>query len=126
MNSRAPIVVVLIVIAALIGISVSSQQGERRRLYLTTPYQAVMLINGQTLVGKLENPGSPYPRLEDVFYIQSQVNPDTKQVSTNLVKRGKELHEPAYTIINANQILLIEPVKPESRLGKLIEDFKIK
>jgi hypothetical protein len=85
-----------------------------------------MLTNGQTLLGRLENAGSAYPRLVDVFYVQNQVNPETKQVKTNLIKRGKELHEPAYTIINADHILLIEPVKPDSRLGKLVEDFNIK
>jgi len=125
-NSRAPVAVALIIIAGLIAISVFGQLSERRYLHLTTPYQAVVLTNGQTLLGRLENPDSAYPRLVDVFYIQNQVNPDSKQMSINLIKRGKELHEPAYTIINSAHILLIEPVKPESRLGKLIEDFKTK
>jgi hypothetical protein len=95
MNSRAPVVVALIVVAGLIAISVFSQLSERRRLRLTTPYQAVMLTHGQTLLGRLENAGSAYPRLVDVFYVQNQVNPETRQVTTNLIKRGKELHEPA-------------------------------
>jgi hypothetical protein len=122
---RNTVTVGLMLSAALVAAFFAlSQWSSRSRPQLTTPYQAVLLTNGQTLLGKLEDPGSAYPKLVDVFYVQNQVNPETKQISTNIIKRGKELHEPAYTIINANQILLIEPVKPESRIGKLIEDFK--
>jgi hypothetical protein len=116
--------VALFVIAGLLAVMVVGQLRERQRPQLTTPYQAVILMNGQTLFGKLEKAGSAYPTLSDVFYIQNQVNPETKQVSMSLVKRGKEWHEPDYTTINAAHILFIEPVKPDSRLGKLIAEYK--
>ena len=125
-NSRVPVAVALFLIAGLLAIMVVGQLRERQRPHLTTPYQAVILTNGQTLFGRLEKAGSAYPRLSDVFYIQNQVNPETKQVSMSLVKRGKEWHEPDYTTVNAAHILFIEPVKPESRLGKLIAEYKNK
>ncbi len=121
-NSRAVLAVVLILIAGSIAIVAVVQMTLRQRPSLTTPYQAVILTNGQTLFGRLERVGSAYPTLVDVFYIQNQVNPETKQISMSLVKRGKEWHEPDYTTISAAHILLIEPVKPESQLGKLIAD----
>lgn len=125
-NSRAPVAVALFIIAGLLAVLVVVQLSERQRLHLTTPYQAVILTNGQTLFGRLEKVGSAYPTLVDVFYIQNQVNPETKQVSMSLIKRGKEWHEPDYTTISAAHILFIEPVKPESQLGKLIADLKNK
>jgi hypothetical protein len=125
-TSRAPGTIALFIIAGLLAILLTVQLRDRSRPQLTTPYQAVILTNGQTLFGKLQKAGSAYPVLEDVFYIQNQVNPDTKQTSMILVKRGREWHEPDYTTINAAHILFIEPVKPESRLGKLIAEYKNK
>jgi len=91
---------------------------------LTTPHQAVFLINGQVFFGKLEKLGSPFPILTDVYYVQSQVNQETKQVKNVLVKRGSEWHAPDRMILNANQILFIASVKPDSTVEKFIEELK--
>ena len=65
--------------------------------------------------------------LMDVYYIiQSQVNPETKQVTNRLIKRGREAHEPDRMILNAAQVLVSEPVKPDSHIGKLIEELQKK
>jgi hypothetical protein len=61
---------------------------------IDTPYQAVHLANGQVFFGKLSNAGGDYPRLDDVFYVQTQVNPDTRQATGVLIRRGKEWHGP--------------------------------
>ena len=89
---------------------------------LTTPFQAVLLSNGSAYFGKLEGLGTPYPVLRDVFYVKSVQNPETKQVSNILVKRGKEWHAPDRMIINAGTIVLVEPVSPSSRVAQLIEE----
>ncbi len=89
-----------------------------------TEYQAVFLTNGQAFVGKLEGAGTDYPLLKDVFYIQSSVNQETKQVTSVLVKRGKELHGPEFMYINARNIVMIEPVAPDSQVARLIRDAK--
>src|SRR5262245_54158017 len=91
---------------------------------LSTTYQAVVLTNGQVYFGKLDKLGAQYPTLRDVYYIQAQQNPETKQVSSTLVKRGREMHGPDHMIINAQHILFIEPVRPDSQLGKLIEEAR--
>ena len=62
---------------------------DKSKIDFTTEYQAVFLDNGQTFFGKLENTGSAYPLLMDVFYIQSQVNESTKEVKNILIRRGK-------------------------------------
>jgi hypothetical protein len=87
-------------------------------------FYAVLLNNGNVYFGKLESLGTSYPVLREVFYIQSSVNQQTKAVSNTLIKRGKELHGPDQMIINANAIVFVEPVGPESRVAQLIEESK--
>jgi hypothetical protein len=93
---------------------------------VTTEYQAVFLDNGQVFFGKLENVGSKYPLLKDVYYIQSGQDPTTKQVNSVLTKRGSELHGPDIMYINANHVLMIESVTPSSKVGQLIQEAKAK
>jgi len=91
---------------------------------MTTPYQAVLLNNGSAYFGKIEGLGTPYPVLREVYYVQSSQNPETKQVSNVLVKRGKEWHAPDRMILNAKMIVLVEPVNPSSRVAQLIAQAK--
>jgi hypothetical protein len=92
----------------------------RSPVAFTTPYQAVLLTNGSAYFGKLEGYGTPRPVLSEVYYIVSQTNPETKQSSNVLVKRGKELHEPDRMYLNPNQILCVEPVGTNSKVAQLI------
>ena len=89
-----------------------------------TAYQVVVLDNGQAFIGKLEQAGSAYPLLRDVFYVQRQVEGDKKEVKNILTKRGSEWHMPEYMRLNARHIVMIEPVAPESRMAKLIQEAK--
>ncbi len=91
-------------------------------IVFTTEYQAVFLDNGQAFFGKLENAGSAYPVLKDVFYIQRQANPDTKEVKSILVKRSLDWHGPDRMYLNASHIALIESVSPNSQVAKLIKE----
>src|ERR1700722_2390951 len=86
----------------------------------TTPYQAVLLTNGSAYFGKLEGYGTHRPVLTEVYYIVTQTNPETKQSTNVLVKRGKELHEPDRMYLNPNQILCVEPVGAGSKVAQLI------
>jgi hypothetical protein len=85
-----------------------------------TPYQTVLLSNGSVFYGKLHGYGTARPIMTEVFYIVSQTNPETKQVSNVLVRRGKELHGPDRMYLNPNQILFVEPVGTGSRVAQLI------
>ena len=88
---------------------------------LTTPFHGVLLTNGQAYFGQLEQADTGFPVLREVYYLRSQTDPDTKQAVNVLVKRGQEWHAPDRMILNASHILLIEPVKPDSQVSKLIE-----
>ncbi len=121
-----------ILIAALVAMVMGgvtayfSQHVFHAKVDLTTPYQAVLLSNGAAYFGKLEGLGTPYPILREVYYVQSRQNPETKQVMNMLVKRGNELHGPDRMILNANDIVFIEPVNPSSRVAQLIAEQKAK
>jgi hypothetical protein len=113
-------VLVLILAAAFF----SQESYTHRPLKFETTYQAVLLSNGSVYFGKLEGYGTRFPLLRDVFYIQSGTNPDTKQTTNVLVKRGKELHGPDRMYLNPTQIILVEPVGPDSKVAQLIAEQK--
>ena len=85
-----------------------------------TPYQAVLLDNGMLYYGKISGLGTPFPKLSDVYYVQDRQDPQTKQMSHVLIKRGKELHAPTETYVDARHIIMIEPVGTGSQVANLI------
>jgi hypothetical protein len=108
------------VLVALAALAVLWALGARSPVRLTTGDQAVLLSNGSVYYGKLEGLGTAYPVLRDVFYVQVGVDPNTKQTTRVLIRRGKEWHGPDYMVLNANHILLVEPVTQGSRVAELI------
>ena len=116
---------VIVLLLALGGVSLYAARALRTRgVEMSTPYQAVLLSNGSAYFGRLEGLGTPFPVLRDVFYVQSVQDPEKKTVSNILVKRGKEWHAPDRMILNANMIVLVEPVNPSSRVALLIAQAK--
>jgi hypothetical protein len=87
-------------------------------------YYAVLLNNNSVYFGKLEGLGSEFPVLRDVYYVQSNVNQETKQVNNILVKRGKEWHGPDRMIISEKSIVFVEPVGSDSKVAQLISESK--
>ena len=79
-----------------------------------------MLTNGSVYFGHPKDYGTPHPFLTDVFYAVSQTDPETKQVKSSLVKRGKEMHEPDRMHLNPNQIVFVETVGTNSKVAQLI------
>ena len=122
-KTRSTLVWVLIIALIAVGVAFGYTQLRKQRVEMTTPYQAVLLTNGSAYFGRLEGLGTPYPVLRDVFYVQS-VQDAEKKVSNILVKRGKEWHSPDRMILNANMIVLVEPVNPNSRVAQLITEAK--
>jgi hypothetical protein len=84
-------------------------------------YHAVALTNGAVYIGKLSGYGSENPVLTNVYYVQCDVDKETKAVTNLLVKRGKEWHGPDRMFLNPQHILLVEPVSATSRVTELIK-----
>ena len=89
---------------------------------LDASHHAVLLNNNQAYFGRLELKDGDYLVLNDVFYVQSRVDEETKKTSHALVKRGNEMHGPTKMILNRSNVQFIEPVSPTSQVGKLIAD----
>jgi hypothetical protein len=89
----------------------------------TTTYSAVFLTNNQVYFGKLDGWGTAHPVLTDVYYVQTQVNQETKEIKNTLIKRGNEWHAPDRMFLNPNQVLFAEPVTDQSTVSKLIEQL---
>lgn len=114
--------VVCLLVGAFIGHVVTHHWMGHHHPTFSTPYQTVVLSNGAVFYGKLTGYGTGRPMMTDVFYIVSKTDPNTKQVSNILVKRGKELHGPDRMYLNANQIIYVEPVGPDSKVAQLINE----
>ncbi len=98
----------------------------RNKLHFETPYQGVLLDNGQFLYGKLEQVTSDFPILTDVYYVQQTMDPQTKEVKSVLVRRGGEWHAPPRTFLNMRHVVMIEPVGHGSKVEQLISELKAK
>jgi len=62
-----------------------------------------------------------HPVLTDVFYVVSQTDPETKQVKSSLIKRGKEMHEPERMYLNLSQIVFVETVGTKGANSKVAQ-----
>jgi hypothetical protein len=85
-----------------------------------TPFQAVLLDNGQVYYGKISRLGTPFPKLVDVYNVVNTVNPKTKATQTVLVRWGREPDGPSETFLDARHIIMIEDVGAHSRIASLI------
>jgi hypothetical protein len=110
----------VVVVVAIAGLTFWFSS-ERASAAKVKGYSAVLLDNNSVYFGKVADLGTDYPVLTNVFYIQTSVNPETKQQSNILVKRGKEWHAPDKMVLNSRHIIMIEPVTPGSTVAKLID-----
>jgi len=83
-------------------------------------YRAVLMSNNMVLFGKLHGLGTPFPIMTDVYYVQTVEDPATKKPTSVLIKRGKEWFFFFFFILNASQIVLIEPVTKDSKVMQVI------
>jgi len=117
----APVIWILVGLLVLAAIGVHFYHAIRgNAVRFTTPYQAVLLTNGSVYFGHLQDYGTSHPLLTDVYYVVSQTDPETKQVKSSLIKRGKEMHEPDRMYINPSQIVFVETVGTNSKIAQLI------
>lgn len=89
---------------------------------LTAEYHAVVLTSGQVYYARVRPEAGGFLRLDDVFYIVGQPPSGNEVAKGSLIRRGRELHGPTYTLVNRDQVLMIEPVARGSRVGELIRE----
>jgi len=64
--------------------------------------------------------------MRDIYYVQTSVNPQTRESNNTLLKRGGEWHAPESMWLNPSQIVFVEPVGQNSRVAQLIADLNRK
>jgi hypothetical protein len=111
-------------VALLSSCSSFRQSSGHETPLITTEYEAILLDNTSAFFGKVSQITPDDMVLTDVYYVQSRTNPETKQVSNVLIKRGSEWHGPDRMVINRHHIVLREPVAPGSTVSKLIAQAK--
>lgn len=119
--------VVVLVLVALLAKARGPADNSSINNYPTfnTPFQAVLLDNGQVFYGKIAKLGTAFPKMTDVYYIVNREDPKTKQIKHVLIRRGKELHAPTETFLDARHIIMIEPVGPNSEVARLIAQYQL-
>jgi len=116
--------VAIAVVVLLVGSALYSQRDATPRW--TTPFQAVMLDSGIVYFGKLSGYGTSNPVLTDVYYVQSRQDPNTKQISNQLVRLSTQWHGPDRMVLNPSHIVAVEPVATVSTVATLIEEAEKK
>ena len=123
-SARCPYGALTFVILLLLPLAVGCAKSALP-LEIDTEYTSVFLDNGQIFVGKLEREDSSYVLLKDVFHIKSWVVQDkddqSKEVRNTISIRSSEANSPAYTYINVQHILVVEPVSRDSKVSELIK-----
>lgn len=119
------LVLVLVIIALLASALYFNNRGFAPKLDSKIMYYAVALNTGLIFYGHPESVCKGVVVLTDVYYVVRQANPQTNEVRNTLVSRRKnEWHNPERVILNATNILLMEPVDPASSVAKLISEQK--
>lgn len=86
-------------------------------------YQAVFLANGQTYFGHYLDRLGPYVKVENAFYIQQAPTAEEGQTpESRIIRRGSELHQPLpFVLIPKTAILFVEDLRPDSQVGKFMD-----
>lgn len=116
----------LILFGIALGCSAAAAWMHHRVVGFNSPFQAILLDTGQVYYGHLEGFGTSVPVITEVYYVNSVTNPQTKEVTNVLVRRGKEWHGPDRMYLNARHIVMVEPVSPDSKVAQLIAETKQK
>jgi hypothetical protein len=117
----------LLLVIGICASSVGCSGRQNAAPRLNTEYQAVLLTNGQVFFGRLEGLGNTYPVLREVYYVRAVPSPVDSTKTTNvLVRRGQEWHAPDIMVLNADHIVLVEPVTKDSKVAQLIAEQKQK
>lgn len=124
---RESIVVVLgLLIVALLAAIVYQNHRRFHKPLITTPYQAVVLGNGNVFYGRIDHLGTDHPVLRDVFTVRREVDTSSGEPRYILVKRRDEANGADHIILPITAISFVEPVRPDSTIGKLIEQAGLK
>jgi cytochrome c biogenesis protein ResB len=133
--SRTGVIVAVVAVLLVLGAAFAWKMALTPNLVKKDQYQAVFLTNGQVYFGKLQSGGPQFLKLEDVYYLQTNQDPQktdsnktdgTNQTQT-LIRLGKEIHGPDNEmVISRDQVLFFENISNNGTVGKAIQSDKQK
>lgn len=113
-----------VMLVVVIGANVYLSSRLFHKPMLTTTYQAVTLVNGDVLYGRIDHLGTDHPVLRDAFKIQMEGGAEGQAVRYSIVEKKLQLNGADHVIFPASAILSVEPVNPDSAIGKLVTSRK--
>jgi hypothetical protein len=113
-------------IVVLLAVAVYQDQRRHHKPLLTTAYQAVTLENGNVFYGRIDHLGTDHPVLRDAFTVRTELDGETRQPRYTLVRRKDGVNGADHMIFPAASIAFVEPVAPDSVVGKLIVQTKLR
>ena len=108
-------------IVALLALIAYQNHRRFHRPLLTTPYQAVVLQNGDVFYGRIAHLGTDHPVLRDAFTVRQETDSETGHSRYVVVKRKDGVNGADHMILTVTAIAYVEPVHPDSTIGQLIE-----
>lgn len=110
-----------LVMIVLLGANVYLNSRKFHTPLLTTTYQAVTLVSGDVLYGRIDHLGTDYPVLRDSFKIQiDEDKAEGQAMRYSIVDKRRLSNGADHVILPASAILTIEPVASDSAIGKLL------
>lgn len=111
----------LAIVALLVVIAYQNHQRFHKPL-LTTTYQAVTLLSGETFYGRIDHFGTDHPVLRDAFTLHTETDAQSRSPKRTLVRRKDTLTGADHVVFPATAIAFVEPVRADSAVGRLIKD----
>ncbi len=123
---RGVLFLALIIIGLVVyGLFFRSANGEK----INSPiWYRVKLIDGEVFYGQISDTTADPVVIKNVYYDYDQVKGENKDEATGslrLIKRGKETYGPTGNIeIVREQVLLMEPLREDSKVLKAIREYE--
>lgn len=128
------LIILIIVVGVIAAIWYAFSSAQKANTAIDgAKFQAVLLINGESYIGKLTTLNDKSYRLVDVYYLKSQTATDAKssqqsttdQNNVQLIKFGGEVQGPEdEIIISKDQVVYYENLKTDGKAAQAIEQYK--
>lgn len=113
-------------IVALLAVRLVQDQRRLHRPLLTTPYQAVTLVDGGVRYGRIDHLGSDHPVLRDAFTVSHETDPATQRAKLTMRRLRDGPTGADHLIFPVSAIVSVEPVASDSPVGTLIASTRLR
>lgn len=118
------IILCIVGLLVVLVLAASVYQSQRRfhKPLLTTPYQAVTLLNGAVVYGRLDHLGTDHPVLRDAVTISRSTDGATGLQAYEAVRLKDGEQGSDHLIFPVTALVTVAPVQPDSPIGRLIAE----